>query len=502
MKRIIALMLTVLLLTGCTQSAPYTPTGDALDEQSPTAATSGTQAAQSLSLAYDPDKGLNPYTCADFTNRALFSLLYQSLFSVDADYNVEPQLCRSYSVSADNKTYIFYLEKATFSDGTTLTVTDVVASLEAARSGSVYSGRFTQVEEISVTADGGVRIDLAIAYENFPLLLDIPIVKAAQVNADFPLGTGPYIYQSSGLTLRQDWWCSASLPISAQRIPLVTATTAKEIRDAFELLDVGVVCANPANDSYVDFRSDYDLWDCESGTFLYLACRAKSSVFSNEAVRQALTHAIDRTGLVRDYYRTFGLAATLPASPNSPYYNKNLAAQYDYDPDLFRAALESEGMTGKSIVLLVNKDDGRRTKVAYAIAEMLEDCGLTVTVRAYSGTDYTNALKNGNYDLHLGQTVLSPNMDLSAFYASDGALNYGGLASTAMLRLCRNALADSDNYDALHQAVMEDGKLCPIAFLTYAVYVQPDLVENFAPARDNIFYYSLGKTMAQALISS
>ena len=37
--------------------------------------------------------------------------------------------------------------------------------------------------------------------------------------------------------------------------------------------------------------------------------------------------------------------------------------------------------------------------------------------------------------------------------------------------------------------------LCPVAFLSYAVYVQPELVEDFSPARDCIFYYDLGKTV-------
>ena len=44
---------------------------------------------------------------------------------------------------------------------------------------------------------------------------------------------------------------------------------------------------------------------------------------------------------------------------------------------------------------------------------------------------------------------------------------------------------------------MEDAVLCPVAFLNYAVYVQPGLVEDFAPARDQIFYYDLGKNIGE-----
>lgn len=504
MKRGFLILLSVLLvlslLSGCAPQTPYVPTGDGLGEQGdPQPGPAPEQTKQVLSLVYAPDKTLNPYTCADYTNRALFSLLYQGLFAVDRNYEASGILCRSFWVSRDLRTYIFYPENARFSDGTVLTAADVAASLEAARTGPVYSGRLHNVERVSLTDDGGVCVELATPYENLPLLLDIPILKASQVAAEFPAGTGPYALEQGAtgrfLRLRQDWWCKADLPVSAEKIPLVTAISAKDIRDKFELGGAGVVCANPGADSYVDFRSDHELWDCESGIFLYLGCRAKSSVFSSEAVRQALTHAIDRDVLVREYYRTFAQAATLPASPSSPWYNRALADRYGYDPELFQAALQAEGMEGKSVVLLVNKADGRRTKVAQAVAQMLEACSLQVTVRAVSGADYTKALRNGNYDLHLGQTMLSPNMDLSAFFDSEGVLNYGGMSDAGVFALCQDALANSGNYAALHQAVLEDAMLCPVAFLSYAVYAQPDLVADFAPARDCIFYYTLGKNL-------
>ena len=86
-------------------------------------------------------------------------------------------------------------------------------------------------------------------------------------------------------------------------------------------------------------------------------------------------------------------------------------------------------------------------------------------------------------------------MDLSAFFASKGSLSFGGIANASMLTACWDALANSGNYYTLHQKVMEDGCLVPLLFRSYAVYSQRGMFDSLAPARDNIFFYTIGKTM-------
>lgn len=507
MKKILACLLACLLLGGCAWgNAAYVPTGDALFQDTTTApAQEDLSTEQRLTLSYDPSGTLNPYTDTDSSNRLLFSLMYQGLFSVDMHYEVTPILCKNYSASKDMETYTFYLEPATFPDGTLLTAEDVVASLEAARASAVYGGRFTYISTISATEDGAVQIRLTTPYENLPILLDIPIVKAYAVSAQWPAGTGAY-YQQQSLTgpilaHRTDWWCRANVAATASGIFLLEADSAAMLRDDFEFGSVGLVCADPGTDSYVDYRCDYELWGCETGVFLYLACNEKRKTFSDQNVRAALTYAIDRDGLVSGYYGGFATAATLPASPNWPYYNQKLADQYDYDPEKFAQLITEASPADMDITLLVNSADSRRIRVARKIAEMLEVGGFKVTVKALSGTSYTNALSKGNYDLHLGQTKLSANMDLSPFFAPKGSLNYGSLSDAALYALCQEALANEGNYYTLHQRVMQNGMLCPILFRSYAIYGQRGLFSGLTPARDNVFWYTLGKTMEDCRVS-
>ena len=502
MKKIIATCLCAITLAGCTSEKPgYIPTGNGLYVDNTTAVPTLPPNAgeQVIALGYDPTELCNPYHSGNTANRLVFNLLYQGLFSVDDRYQVHPMLCKQFSVSRDMKTYIFYPEAATFSDGSVLTAEDVAASLLAAKANPVYTGRLTEVNSVQVTANGGVEVRLNIPYENLPILLDMPIVKASQVAEEFPLGTGPYRLERGEnklwLLRRDNWWCRASMPITADYISLTATENPAALRDAFEFGKVNFACADPGSGSYVDFRCDYELWDCESGYFLYLACNQNSKVFSNKAIRSKLTHAVNRDQLVEELFRHFARSAYLPASPESPYYDNKLAGQYGYDPQKLTEAVTAAELESNAVKLLVNGADGRRVQAARAIAKMLEGCGLSVTVESVSGTAYTTALKNGSYDLHLGQTKLPQNMDLTAFFSTEGALNYGSLADAICYSLCQEAMGNFGNYYSLHRTVMDDGMLVPIAFRSYAIYVARGALDVLNPARDNIFFYSLGKSM-------
>lgn len=515
MKRIFTVLLCVCicagLLGGCGKDKDsYVPTGDGLtwdeDYTGPIYTTPQSGQAQTLTLTWYPDRTLNPYACTDFTNQALFSLLYQGLFSVDRSYNVEPALCRNYKVSEDMKTYTFYPENATFSDGSVLTAQDVAASLQAAKDSVVYGGRLSYVQQIAADADGGVTVTLKTAYENLPLLLDIPILKSDQVALPQPVGTGPYCMDSAGgtavLRRRTDWWCKATLAVTAPVISLTQAESATQIRDAFEFDDLGLVYADPGSDRYADYRCDYELWDCENGVFLYLACNMNSLVFSVPEVRAALTGAIDRETIAEENYRGFARSATLPASPLSPYYNNTLASRYGYDAGaaLTQAYADAQLPADTVVKLLVNSDDSMRSRIARDVATSLRSCGMTVELVSLETEEYKYYLRMGWYDLYLGQTRLSPNMDLSAFFSSSGALSWGSLDSVTLYTLCMESLANHGNFYTLHQNVMDDGRLCPILFSSYAVYATRGLLTELTPARDNVFYYSLGRTMERALI--
>ena len=510
MKKTFTLILCFLLtvsLFGCSAEGDYVPTGNALYQEGQQETEPEDATGKYLVLSYYPEVSLNPYTCNNYTNRVLFTLIYQGLFATDRNYQSTPILCKEYTMSTDMRTYTFYLETATFSDGTKVTPEDVLASYEAAKKGKYYSGRFSHVRKVELTEDGGITFSLDTAMDSLPLLLDFPIVKADQVGEAQPIGTGPYVYEhfSTGMRLRRrgDWWCtSPDLMIKATSIPLREVDSVIGVRDAFEFSDVSLALSDPCSDAYAEYRSDYELWDCENGVMLYLGCNMDSRVFSNETMRAAMTYVVDRQAIADTYYRGFSQPASLAASPSSPYYNTTLAQRYTFDKQKLAEAVVTVGITGREIQFLVNKDDTLRLKVAREIAKTITECGLTVTMVEVSNNLYHEKLKYGVYDIYLGQTRLSPNMDLSPFFRGMGGLHYGNIADSTLYALCQQSLANIGNYYNLHQKLAEDGRIVPILFHRYNVHATRGLLTGLAPARDNVFFYSLGKSMNEVLKES
>ena len=95
MKRCLALLLALALtltLCACAKNdAPPSSETEAPTEPSEPLAVKG----DGFGLSYLPEFGLNPFTCNSTVNRAVFSLLYESLFVVSNQFRADAvrELC-------------------------------------------------------------------------------------------------------------------------------------------------------------------------------------------------------------------------------------------------------------------------------------------------------------------------------------------------------------------------------------------------------------------------
>lgn len=502
MKRVLALLLAAALLTlcACAQSdVPASSESEAPTESSEPLAVKG----EGFGLSYFPEFGLNPFTCNSTVNRAVFSLLYESLFVVSNQFRAEPLLCESFAVSEDGRTYTYtLLSNVSFSDGSTMTAEDAVASITAARGSKFYSGRLSHVTSVYALDTQHFAVTLDAAYENFSLMLDIPIVKADTVAADSPVGTGPYALSGAQLSRNQSWWQVREPAAKEDVIPLTAVQTSNELRDNFEFGGTDLVYCDPNAAASVGYRCDYEVWEVPTTVLHYLGFNLKSGPFVSETLRTAVTYLLDRESIANSYYGGFAIPTVLPCSPDSDLYDAQLASKYTYDLTRFQAAVNNSGAETSEEspgVFLVCSDDPTRVAVAEALIETFRQCGLYLRLKSVSSDSYRSALSSGGYDVYLGEVRLTANFDLTEFFSSNGNLNYGGISDATLIQLCSASLENSGNYPELCTKILESAPICPLVFKSYAIYVTRGKLSSITPAVDCLFHNSaIARTLADA----
>ena len=491
MRRLLSLFLAVLLLTlsacgaqpaSSASSAPEDTSQEELPETTP------------FTLPVFPDFSLHPTLGANRANLTLSPLLYEGLFLVDESYQAIPVLCERYSVSEDKLVWTFIIRSGlTFSDGTPLTGQTVADALELARS---EQGRYrTRLADVSsITAEENtLTITLSRPNGSLPCLLDISI---AHGSGDRPSGTGPYVLSSSDeglvLTQRPGWWQNKDLPF--ETIPLYSVSKSDELTYAFDtgnisLLDVDLMATNA-----MGYGGNYQAWDYTTTDLIYLGFNTASGVCRSAQVRLAISAAIDRQAITQTTYASHAVAATLPVHPDSSLYSQDSAQRLGYNPDVLAQQLEELGLAGKEVRLLVNSENEAKVSAAQLIAYQLGSAGLTVTVEQLSYEDFTAALGKGDFDLYLGETVLTADFDLAPLLSSSGSLNYGrwkNAETDGLLSAMHSAIQGEPKRQAaqaLFTHLEQQLPMAPLLFKNGSVLTKWGRLTQLNPIRNNVFY--------------
>lgn len=517
MKKLLSLLLCLcLFLSACggkkdTESvlSPIDPEGDSnpLSENAEDPQDGSEYAGEeAFGLSYMPQYGLNPYTCTATVNRALFSLMYESLFIVTHNFTASPVLCESFESSAGGTSYRFkLLSEARFSDGTPLLAEDVKASLREAKKSSLYSARLAHINSIQTPDDHTVELVLNTSYENFALMLDVPIVKATTVTEHCPTGTGAYYVRGTRLYRNTHWWKDSHGVLSVDQIKLSSAEESNDLRNQFEFGGTDLLYCDPNSSAAIGFRCDYEVWEAPTTIMHYLGFNLQTGWFIDEEFRRAVTYILDRDRYVNEAYGGFALPSSLACSPCSPLYDEQLAEKYDYSPVKFQEALESAELLtsstyeGHSGIFLVCLEDPARVKLANSICKTLNEAGLRLTVNALERKQYETALKNKKYDVYLGEIRLTTDFDLSALLETTQNMQFSTVSTNSLLALCEGALANSGTYAELYRRLLESAPICPVVFKSYAVYVTRGLISNNTPGVDLVFHDSTQeRTLADA----
>lgn len=494
MKRLTALFLTLLLaLTAC--GGVDAPAGSSSAPSSASVSQEETPPPDPVpfTLAFYPEFSLHPVLAANRANLTLAPLLYESLFTVDASFQAQPLLCRSFAVSEDKLVWTFTLHTGiTFSNGVPLTAREAADALNLARSpGNRYQERLSDVAAVTASEEASNQLTITLRHPNgsLPLLLDIPIALGRE---DRPAGTGPYVLSEDGtaLTARSDWW-QREKPLPASGIVLRAVTRSDELIYAFDAGDISLVDVDLMATNAMGYGGNYQTWDYPTTDFLYLGFNTQKGIFRSADARRAVSLAVDRDAVATTIYANHAISTLLPVHPASGLYQPG-EEPLIYDPEALAAQMEALRLQGSALVLVVNSENVAKASAALLIAYQLRAAGFTVDLRQLPFEDYTAALAAGDFDLYLAETVFTADFDLSPLLSSSGALNHGGWwaeDADMLLLAMRGAAGDkASRASELFDLLNAQAPIVPILFKNGSVLTQWGQLSGLSPVRGNVFF--------------
>src|SRR6056297_1847218 len=310
--------------------------------------------------------GLDPHITNATSTRNMLENVYDTLVMFDSSLQIVPGLAESWTASDDGLTWTFTLRGGvTFHDGTPLTASDVVFSIQRIGDPAIASPRgddFAVVEEISAPDDRTVVMNLSEPFS--PLLsklaasLNVVVSQAAverygdlQENV---IGTGPfrfaeYLPQTRMILERNDdFWgtddAGNALPyldgIEFVFYPDPTARTT-----AIATGNVDFIEYVPAADvEILTVDPNVAIVGGLSANFRSIYFNVERAPFDDVNVRRAMSYAIDEQAIVDlALFGTGGVPATGTTIPASNYYGVSDSPYAGVDVEAAQAALAASG---------------------------------------------------------------------------------------------------------------------------------------------------------------
>jgi peptide/nickel transport system substrate-binding protein len=346
---------------------------------------------------------------------SMASLIFSGLTRLDDKGQPFPDLAESWDLSPDSRAYTFRLRHGVvWQDGAPFSADDVLYTFAALNSGALRSppGLAQVLAGATVSKVDALTVRLELSQPYAPLLayLSLGILPehllgqtppAALFDADFnlkPVGTGPYRLDSlapdkavlvvnPAYHLGQPYIQRLELRFFRDDGALMTAVRAKEVDGAFFAGGV-----SSGDYFYLRGRTDLRLSQLNSGEVTFVYLNLKDPLFQDRRVRQALTYALDRDGLVQEELAGQSPKAASPLAEGTWAFTPSLD-RYGTDPKVAAALLDdagwhvaaggvrSNGVRTLSFSLATNSDPVR-VAVAQALAARWKDIGVEVKVEA------------------------------------------------------------------------------------------------------------------------
>lgn len=494
---LLSLLLTVTVLAGCGNSE----TGSEAEKH---LVWGETQAVTSLDPAVDWQGW--------FTVRYAIS---ETLFKLDMELVPQPWLAESYENVDANTWKITIKDKVTFSNGNPLTAEMVVKNLKRVGSSNKRAAAFGKAAYV---VEGNV-ITITTA-SPFPTLINElcdPYASIIDLDATedldkAPIGTGPYVVTdfvektTIDLKANKNYW-DGTPNIDMVQVKFVTDTDTLAMALQSGEVDVAM---NLTSDSREIFESNSDFKIEEVSTsrayFLYYNLQT----VADQAVRQAISMAIDKEGMA-EFLFDGSITPAVGAFPNDLAYGGNHLKGVTFNVEEAKKVLSAAGYIDTDGDGIVEKDGKplsvrivtyKRLKNEAVVTQLqseLKTIGIAGEVTVHDNADF---FKAGEFDIGIYSIVTTavgdPQAFLSGTLGTDGVTNFGHYynAETDQLLNQLKAEFDSDKRAQLaievQQKALDEFAFDNIGFVNMAMYMDANITGLKPHPTD---YYQMNATM-------
>lgn len=482
------------------------------------AALAGKKGGRITEVALGDMVTFNPVLSADVYSGNASEMIYDPLFMVDHKGNVLPCLAAAMpKTSNGGRTYTVTIRSdARWTDGNPVTADDVKMTYDF-----IISPTYTEVnapnrttfsqhlQSTSVVDPHTIEFTTSSVYAPFMLqMMSVGILpksvygslSPSAINTT-PANTKPTV--TSGAFMNAVW--TSEQQTTFQRNPnyyrgaaLVDEYVIKPVASSTNVLnlllsgeaDIGQI----DNSQYQAAKSNSKLnasivQPAEFVSAVLQMDPAKSRLFQDERVRQALFWATDREGIVKSIYFGFAKVANGPIPPvMSRWYDAKVKPQYSYDPAKANKLLEAAGFKkGKdgirakgdlklSFQVLVPDTDQVEIQMTTAMQSQWKKVGINIDIKpADLDTVIVPALNvNYNFTMIIVGDGVGPDPDTSEFWATRSAsavsYNSGDYSNPQLDKVMNQAVATLDTkerkklYNQASSMLMTDP---PRIFLVY-----------------------------------
>ena len=450
---------------------------------------------------------LNPLLALERDFQSLHSLIYESLITLDDDYRPQPNLALDWHTN-DGITWTFTIrEDAVFSDGSTLDAYDVAATVneiirlakdDTADNKGVYASMRYTVVKAQANDAKTVVITSARPYYGFLFAMTFPVLKQEEVQADYPVGSGPYraVSFSPGNFLylsANEYWRGEEPHV--QEINAFFFATNKELTNAYEYNRVDAIITRSVTTA--QYRTGVNALNLDYRTrqLEVLLFNLKAYELEDIRVRKAIRYALDPDALSQNaYYGMTSRTDTMFPANSWMYYDASEAdgeAYFTYNLDKANELLTEAGWTdtdgdqirdmvreGKKVNLSLRlwvyeeAENSVRVETANAIKDQLAKAGIEVRVSTLSFGLAKERLQAGNFDLCLAAFQMDSVPDPGFLLYGPNTGNYGRYRSETMNNLITQLRKSRDESGTeykqlLNEIQAEFARDCPFVCLYF-----------------------------------